>query len=105
VNALDFKIYIFPLLFFKRISDIEYQAALKESGGDTMHASLSEMHRFEISAGCHWKDVRETTTNVEKIIEGNLPAVEEALADLKTAWCESLKAEERFKTILARFMG
>ncbi len=36
---------------------------------------------------------------VEKIIEDNLPSVEEALADLKTAWNESLQAEEKFKEI------
>jgi type I restriction enzyme M protein len=41
---------------------------------------------------------------VEKIIEDNLPSVEEALADLKKAWEESLEAEERFKKILASFM-
>lgn len=37
VDKADFKSYIFPLLFFKRISDVydeEYAAALKESGGD-----------------------------------------------------------------------
>src|SRR5688572_28927115 len=34
VDAADFKTYVFPLLFFKRISDVhdeEYQAALGES--------------------------------------------------------------------------
>jgi len=36
---------------------------------------------------------------VEKIIEDNLLLVEEALADLKTAWNESLQAEEKFKEI------
>jgi len=41
---------------------------------------------------------------VEKIIEDNLPSVEEALADLKQAWSESQKAEERFKTILKGFL-
>jgi type I restriction enzyme M protein len=41
---------------------------------------------------------------VEKIIEDNLPSVEEALADLKMAWDESLKAEEKFKTILKEFV-
>ena len=41
---------------------------------------------------------------VEKIIEDNLPSVEEAMADLKQAWRESLAAEEKFKTILQRFI-
>nr|MBA3970562.1 type I restriction-modification system subunit M N-terminal domain-containing protein [Bacteroidota bacterium] len=37
VDAADFKIYIFPLLFFKRISDVyddEYTKALEEAKGD-----------------------------------------------------------------------
>jgi type I restriction enzyme M protein len=41
---------------------------------------------------------------VEKIIEDNLPSVEEALTDLKTAWNESQKAENKFKTILKEFI-
>lgn len=67
VDAADFKSYIFPLLFFKRISDVyseEYQQALKESGGDEEYAKLPEFHRFTIPEGCHWNDVRQTTTNV-----------------------------------------
>ena len=41
---------------------------------------------------------------VEKIIEDNLPSVEEALTDLKSAWIESQQAEEKFKTILKEFL-
>ena len=41
---------------------------------------------------------------VEKIIEDNLPTVEEALSDLKNAWKESQKAEENFKQILKEFI-
>jgi len=41
---------------------------------------------------------------VEKVIEDNLPSVEEALEDLKTAWDESLQAEGKFKTILKTFL-
>ncbi len=41
---------------------------------------------------------------VEKIIEDNLPSVEEALIDLKEAWKNSLEAEEKFKTILKKFI-
>jgi type I restriction enzyme M protein len=41
---------------------------------------------------------------VEKIIEDNLPSVEEALTDLKSAWNESLKVEKKFKAILKNHM-
>ncbi len=81
VDASDFKAYIFPLLFFKRISDVyeeEFQLALEESEGDTEYASLPEFHRFEIPEHCHWKDVRETTTNVGLAIEKALRGIEQA---------------------------
>ena len=41
---------------------------------------------------------------MEKIIEDNLPSVEEALEELKTAWEESLIAEEKFKSILKNYI-
>ena len=81
VDASDFKVYIFPLLFFKRVSDVydeEYQTALKESEGDKEYANLPEFHRFIIPEGCHWKDVRETTTNVGLAIEKALRGIEQA---------------------------
>jgi type I restriction enzyme M protein len=81
VDASDFKIYIFPLLFFKRISDVydeEFQSALKESEGDEEYASLPEFHRFVIPKECHWNDVRETTTNVGLAIEKALRGIEQS---------------------------
>lgn len=42
---------------------------------------------------------------IEKQIEDNLPTVEEALADLKTAWAECLRAEEKFKAKLNEFIA
>ncbi|MFP4025036.1 MAG: N-6 DNA methylase [Thiohalospira sp.] len=81
VDASDFKVYIFPLLFFKRISDVydeEYSNALKESDGDKEYASLPEMHRFIIPENCHWNNVRETTVNVGEAIEKALRGIEQA---------------------------
>ncbi len=81
VDASDFKVYIFPLLFFKRISDVyneEYEAALAESDGDEDYASMPEMHRFEIPEGCNWQNVRETTTNVGQAIAHALRGIEKA---------------------------
>src|ERR1700687_2113002 len=67
VDAADFKTYIFPLLFFKRISDAydeEVKAALAESGGDQEYASFPEHHRFQIPAVAHWRYVRMQTSNI-----------------------------------------
>lgn len=72
VDAADFKVYIFPLLFFKRISDVydeEYKEALKESKGDEAYAQLEEFHRFVIPEGCHFDDVRATTVNVGQALQ------------------------------------
>ena len=85
VDASDFKVYIFPLLFFKRLSDVydeEYQIALEESKGDKEYAALPEFHRFEIPKQCHWNDVRETTTNVGQAIEKAFRGIEQANQEL-----------------------
>jgi len=81
VDAADFKTYIFPLLFFKRISDVydeETQQALEESGGDEEYASFPEVHRFQIPPGCHWRDVRARTTNVGQALQNALRSIEKA---------------------------
>lgn len=60
IDQADFKSYIFPLLFFKRISDVyleEYAQALEESGGDIDFATFAENHRFQIPDGSHWDEV------------------------------------------------
>ncbi|MCD2449006.1 type I restriction-modification system subunit M [Methylicorpusculum oleiharenae] len=81
VDASDHKVYIFPLLFFKRISDVyyeEYNQAMVESGGDEDYALLPEFHRFDIPQDCHWNDVRETATHVGLSIEKALRGIEQA---------------------------
>src|ERR1700709_2274294 len=72
VDAADFKTYIFPLLFFKRICDVydeEMAAALAESEGDQEYALQPEFHRFQIPDACHWNDVRAKMTNVGQTIQ------------------------------------
>lgn len=84
VDASDFKTYIFPMLFFKRISDVydeEYQEALNESEEDLEYASFQENHRFQIPEGCKWKDVRETTVNVGHKLTSALREIEKANPD------------------------
>ena len=81
IDAADFKQYIFPLLFFKRVSDLweeEYQSALAESDGDLSYAEFAENHRFQIPKGCHWEDVRKKTTDVGAYLQTALNGIEKA---------------------------
>jgi type I restriction enzyme M protein len=67
IDAGDYKGYIFPLIFLKRISDVwdeEHQIALEKYSNDESLAILSENHRFVIPEGAHWNNIRETTINV-----------------------------------------
>ena len=81
VQAGDYKQFVFPLLFFKRLSDVydeEYDAALAESGGDEAYAAFPEQHRFVIPDGAHWRDVRSAAKNVGKAIQTALRDIEAA---------------------------
>lgn len=79
VDAADFKTYVFPLLFFKRISDVydeEYATALAESDGDEEYALFPQNYRFQIPEGCHWSDVRVVTTNVGQALQKAMRSIE-----------------------------
>ena len=84
VSQDNFKDYITPILYFKRISDVydeETQAALEESDGDAEYAALPEQHRFDIPEGCHWQDVRERNENLGAAIVGAMRKIELANPD------------------------
>jgi type I restriction enzyme M protein len=84
IDQADFKAYIFPLMFFKRISDVdeeEYAAALEESGGDHGFASFPENHRFVIPDGCRWDDVRTRTENVGQALVTAVQGIQAANQD------------------------
>ena len=79
IDAGEYKSFIFPLLFLKRLSDVydeEYTEALDESGGDTDYASLPEQHRFQIPDGSHWTDLRKVSTNVGRSIAKAMRGIE-----------------------------
>src|SRR5882762_10276678 len=81
VDAADFKTYVFPLLFFKRISDVydeEYATALAESSGDEEYALFPQNYRFQIPRGRHWNDVRVVTTNVGQTLQKAMRGIERA---------------------------
>ena len=81
VDAADFKTYVFPLLFFKRINDVhdeEYQAALAEADGDEEYALFPQNYRFQIPNRCHWEDVRTVTSNVGQALQKAMRGIEKA---------------------------
>ncbi len=84
IDAGDYKQYIFPLLFYKRICDVydeEYQKALDESDGDKEYAKFAENHRFQVPKGAHWHDVRQVTVNVGDALQKALRKIENANED------------------------
>jgi type I restriction enzyme M protein len=84
VDAADFKSYVFPLLFFKRVSDVhdeEHAVALNEFVGDVQAALFSENYSFQIPNGCHWSDVRKVATNVGQALQSALRGIEQANPD------------------------
>lgn len=81
INQDEYKSYVTPILFFKRISDVydeETQDALETSGGDEEFASFAENHRFIIPENCHWNDVREKTHNIGSAIINAMTGIERA---------------------------
>lgn len=84
INQDDYKSYVTPILFFKRLSDVydeETQIALDESDGDEEYAAFPENHSFVIPEGCHWKDVREVSENVGTAIVNAMYGIERANPD------------------------
>ena len=83
IDRTDWKGYILPLLFFKRISDVwdEETAEAREIYGDVDLEVFPELHRFTLPDGCHWRDVRETAANVGAALARAMRAIERANPD------------------------
>lgn len=80
VDAGDYKQYVFPLLFYKRLSDVwdeEHAAALAEAG-DKKYALATANDRFVIPEGAHWTDVRAVPRDVGRALQNALRTIEAA---------------------------
>jgi len=81
VDAGDYKQFVFPLLFYKRLSDVwdeEYANALADDGADHDYAVDQANTDFVIPDGAHWKDVRAVTKDVGKALQKALRSIEAA---------------------------
>lgn len=113
INQDEYKSYVTPILFFKRISDVydeETLSALERSGGDEEYANFPENHSFDIPKGCHWKDVREASENVGAAIVKAMNGIERANPDTLSGvfssfddaiWTDKTKlSDERLKNLV-----
>ncbi|HNB54187.1 MAG TPA: type I restriction-modification system subunit M N-terminal domain-containing protein, partial [Anaerolineales bacterium] len=80
VDAGDYKQYIFPLLFYKRLSDVwdeEYVGAFADSD-DAAYARMIADERFIIPEGAHWSEVRAMPREVGRALQTAMRAIEAA---------------------------
>ena len=76
VDRTDWKSYILPLLFYKRICDVwdeEYEAMVANYG-----EAFADEHRFHVPEGSHWNDVRAASRNVGTALQRSLQAIQVA---------------------------
>lgn len=86
VDPGDFKSYVFPVMFFKWISDnwdYQHKLALARFGDRlTDEIENSDFQPFVIPDDCHWADVHQTTVGVGAKLNTALQRIELANRDL-----------------------
>jgi hypothetical protein len=84
VDPADFKAYIFPLLFFKWISDTwdwERAQAVADFGDDLTEEIEADYHRFVVPADAHWSELRKLSENVGVELQKMLDKLQAANPD------------------------
>ena len=84
IDAGDYKQFIFPLLFYKRLCDVfdeEVVTALRDSGGDQDFALFPENHRFQVPADAHWREIRKVSRDVGRGLQQAMRGIETANPD------------------------
>jgi type I restriction enzyme M protein len=83
VDRTDWKAYILPLLFFKRICDVwdEETVEAAQVFGDVVPVDFPEVHRFTSPEGCHWRDVREIPANIGSALSHAMREIERTNPD------------------------
>ena len=86
IDAAGYKEYIFPLLFFKRISDVydeQYDGYAAEGGAEYANSQVEDF-AIRIPDEAHWRDVRAVTENVgQRLVEAFI-AIEQANPGVRT---------------------
>ncbi len=113
IDQDDYKSYVIPILFFKRISDVYDEETLdaeQQYGDDIEFYPEEELHTFIIPKGCHWNDVRNTSEDVGKAIVDAMMGIEHANPDTMAGlfssfddanWTDKTKLDdERLKDLI-----
>jgi type I restriction enzyme M protein len=116
INQDEYKSYITPLLFFKRLCDVfdeDVRKALGVSDGDENYAYSSINHLFLIPKGCHWNDIRNVSVNIGNVITKAMLGVERANPETlhgvftsfdEAVWNDKTKfSDERLKDLVEHF--
>ena len=114
INQDEYKSYVTPILFFKRISDVydeETEDAVDAYGEEA--SEFDEQHSFIIPDGCHWNDVRNASIDVGKAIVDAMSGIERANPDNLSGvfssfddavWTDKTKlSDERLKDLIEHF--
>lgn len=83
VDPADFKTYVFPMLFWKWISDTwqyERAEAIGEYADEITDEIEADYHRFDLPAGTHWGEVTVKTSNLGAEIGKAFQRIEQANA-------------------------
>jgi len=112
IDASDYKQYIFPLLFFKRLSDVwegDYTEAFEDTQ-DEAYSTATANDRFIIPDGAHWKNVRDASRDVGRALLNAYQAIETANPErLKgvfgsAAWTDKAQMpDETLKNLIEHF--
>lgn len=76
IDAGDYKQFIFPLLFLKRICDV-YDEESKECE-IKYGIDFEELHRFIVPKGHHWNDIRKKSENLGLAIQTSMREIEKS---------------------------
>ncbi len=78
IESSDYKQYIFPLLFFKRMNDVFHEEYIEafELYEDEELAKKPEQHRFTIPDQALWSSIQETSKNVGEVLKDAFRAIE-----------------------------
>lgn len=111
IDASDYKTYIFPILFFKRICDVydeEFTEAMEQVNDEEL-ARGDMFHRIQIPADCHWQHVFAQTKDIGQSLKDAFRGIELANQHLHgifgdASWTNKERlSDELLSTLLNHF--